>query len=223
MNSTDPDPDRTSRPKRAQISLNWSPDAKREYEKIRADQSGEADSREADSGNGSTLSEIPLPGEVPTRTALNALARRAVRQTLAHAPFKLPLPDSIASDDAEDAPVFAVDVSFVSDAEIHELNSSHRGKNKPTDVLSFSQLEGELMPFEMEELLLGDVIVSIETAARQARELKHSLSHEIAFLLAHGVLHLCGYDHDTSARRRAMWKQQDEIVRLLNLGEPNFG
>src|SRR5690606_7115601 len=100
MNSTDPDPDRTSRPKRAQISLHWSPDAKREYsriEKTRADQP-----RDTNSGDESTP-----PGEVPTRTAINALARRAVRQTLAHAPFKLDLPD-----EAGDAPVFAVDVSF---------------------------------------------------------------------------------------------------------------
>lgn len=209
MNSTDPDPDRTSRRARARISVHWSREARHEYSRL-------ADSRSADSRSADSRSADSRSAEVPTRTAINALARRAVRQTLQHAPFKLALPDTFAN--AANTTVFAVEVSFVSDAEILELNASHRGKQKPTDVLSFSQLEGEAMPIPGDELLLGDVIVSIETAARQAQELKHSLEHETAFLLAHGVLHLCGYDHDTSARRRAMWKRQDEIVGLLNLG-----
>lgn len=100
---------------------------------------------------------------------------------------------------------------------MQQLNASFRGKNKPTDVLSFCQLEGEAMPFAGEEILLGDVIISIETAARQARDLNHSMERELGFLLVHGALHLCGYDHDTAARRRIMWQKQDTIVESLNI------
>jgi probable rRNA maturation factor len=110
-----------------------------------------------------------------------------------------------------------IDVSFVSDAQIAELNTHYRHKPRPTDVLSFSQTEGEEFPFELpaDPLPLGDLVISIETAARQAAERHHSLSTEVAFLAVHGTLHLLGYDHVTSAQRRAMWKQQEAIVELL--------
>lgn len=148
---------------------------------------------------------------VPARTRLNALVKRTVNQTLKQAPFKL-----LPAETVENA-IFAVEVSFVDDAEMLELNASYRGKKKPTDVLSFSQLEGDAIPLGGEELLLGDVIISIDTAMRQAQELHHSLAHEVAFLTAHGTLHLCGYDHDTSARRRVMFRLQDEIVQQLEI------
>lgn len=150
------------------------------------------------------------PATIP-RASLNTLVKRTIKQTLQDAPFKFDLPP------AEAAPVFAVEVSLVDDAEIQELNAGYRAKNKPTDVLSFSQLEGEVMPLGGEEILLGDLIISVETAVRQAQELHHSLAHEMAFLTAHGTLHLCGYDHDTSARRRAMFTLQDTIVQQLEI------
>lgn len=68
---------------------------------------------------------------------------------------------------------------------------------------------------EMDSFLLGDIVISIETAARQARERDHDLETEVAFLAVHGALHLSGYDHATSAQRRAMWKQQEAIVEQL--------
>jgi probable rRNA maturation factor len=110
-----------------------------------------------------------------------------------------------------------IDVSFVSDAEIAELNTHYRRKPRPTDVLSFSQAEGEEIPFDLltNPLPLGDLVISIETAARQAAERHHSLATEVAFLAVHGTLHLLGYDHVTSSQRRAMWKQQEAIVQLL--------
>jgi probable rRNA maturation factor len=118
-----------------------------------------------------------------------------------------------------------IDVSFVSDAEIAEMNTHHRHKPRPTDVLSFSQLEGEAFPVEMltDPLPLGDLVISIETAARQAAERHHSLTTEISFLAVHGTLHLLGYDHVTSAQRRAMWKQQEAIVQLLQESEAAAG
>jgi probable rRNA maturation factor len=114
----------------------------------------------------------------------------------------------------------AVDVTFVSDEEITTLNRDYRHKNKPTDVLSFSQLEGEMAPgvfFPGEEISLGDLIISIETAQRQANELGHSLAREISFLATHGALHLLGYDHIRDADRRVMWQQQEAIVEELRM------
>jgi probable rRNA maturation factor len=107
-----------------------------------------------------------------------------------------------------------VGLTIVTDAEIHEMNRDYRGKNKPTDVLSFAQSEGDEFPFEVsgaEALPLGDVVISMETALRQSREQKHSLETELAFLAIHGTLHLMGYDHVTDAGRRVMWKWQEEI------------
>ncbi|HEX8834843.1 MAG TPA: rRNA maturation RNase YbeY, partial [Abditibacteriaceae bacterium] len=110
---------------------------------------------------------------------------------------------------------------FVDDAEIAELNGDYRNKPRPTDVLSFSQIEGEMFPPEAfalapdAPLSLGDLVISIETAERQARERHHSLETEITFLAVHGTLHLQGYDHQTSAQRRLMWKWQEEIADSL--------
>ncbi len=91
------------------------------------------------------------------------------------------------------------------DARIQELNREHRGKNAPTDVLSFP-----LMDFHDEQLAtldggaLGDVVVSLDTAQRQASQRGHDLMAEVTFLLAHGLLHLLGYDHETDAEEAEM-------------------
>ena len=115
--------------------------------------------------------------------------------------------------------VLSVDVMLLGDDEIAVLNRDYRHKNKPTDVLSFSLWEGDetfnaLLPAS-DEIALGDLVISLETAARQADELKHSLEREIEFLAVHGALHLLGYDHIRAADRRVMWRQQEEIVNQL--------
>ncbi|MDH4100076.1 MAG: rRNA maturation RNase YbeY, partial [Nitrospirota bacterium] len=74
------------------------------------------------------------------------------------------------------------------------LNRDYRGKDKTTDVLSFSMHEGEAIPGE--ETLLGDVVISLPVAERQAAEKGHSLEQEVTILLIHGILHLLGYDHE---------------------------
>lgn len=102
-------------------------------------------------------------------------------------------------------------MQWVDDAQIQILNRDFRSKNRPTDVLSFPFWEGEMPPLELEILPLGDLIFSVETAQKQARELEHTFNAEIAFLTIHGVLHLLGYDHDTPARRKTMFGWQDEI------------
>lgn len=93
-----------------------------------------------------------------------------------------------------------ISVTFVLDLEIHEMNREYRGKDKPTDVLSFPLTSG--VP-EAEDIVngmaaLGDIVISLETAERQAREYGHSIEREIAFLAVHSMLHLLGYDHETS-------------------------
>lgn len=88
----------------------------------------------------------------------------------------------------------SVGLTFVHDLEMRALNRAWRGKDAPTDVLSFSAQEGERMPGD--ELVLGDLVISVDTARRQARMLGHPLDVEIAVLVAHGICHLAGLDHE---------------------------
>jgi len=93
-------------------------------------------------------------------------------------------------------------VVLTDDGEIHALNRDFRGKDKPTDVLAFALREGEGAEHAGE--LLGDVVVSVETARRQAARRGRPLDAELRMLLAHGLLHLVGWDHRTDAEDRAM-------------------
>jgi probable rRNA maturation factor len=95
-------------------------------------------------------------------------------------------------------------IALVDDATIHELNRSFRSKDKPTDVLAFAMEEGEPSPRGRGARLLGDVIVSIDTASRQARARRRPLLDEVTMLLAHGLLHLLGHDHQTDEEEREM-------------------
>ncbi|HVU01632.1 MAG TPA: rRNA maturation RNase YbeY [Polyangiaceae bacterium] len=100
-------------------------------------------------------------------------------------------------------------VLLTDDERIHELNARHRRKDKPTDVLSFPMDagDGEASRGPKTRLpvrLLGDVVISLPTAARQARERRKPLLAEVTDLLAHGMLHLVGYDHRTDAEERSM-------------------
>ena len=101
-------------------------------------------------------------------------------------------------------------VLFTGDAHIHALNRDYRRKNKPTDVLAFALREGELG--DPDQAMLGDVVVSVETAARQAAKAKRPILAEVTMLLAHGVLHLLGWDHETAAQDRAMRRETARLV-----------
>lgn len=149
---------------------------------------------------------------------MNALVRRAAARTLERtlAEKEKSLFPALR-DEAHDASAFALDCSWMDDGEIEAINAQYRGKNRPTDVLSFPFWEGETL-FGGEEIPLGDLILSLPTALRQAEELQHSLEREVAFLTIHGVLHLLGFDHDTPAKRRAMFAWQDEVFASLALG-----
>lgn len=117
-----------------------------------------------------------------------ALRRRA--QRMLHA---------VALDAAE------LSILVCDDAMIHELNRAHRGKNRPTDVLAFAMREGP--PSGVDASLLGDIVISLPTAARQARERRRPLWDEVTMLLAHGLLHLLGFDHRNDAEERVMNQQ----------------
>lgn len=93
-------------------------------------------------------------------------------------------------------------LTLVDDAEIHALNRDYRRKDTPTDVLAFAMREGE--GGALHPGILGDVVISVETARRQARTRRHGLFDEIFFLWSHGLCHLLGYDHRTDREERAM-------------------
>lgn len=100
-------------------------------------------------------------------------------------------------------------ILLTGDREIHDLNLNYRGKDKPTDVLSFPQDDTE--PVEGSPRILGDVAISVETTERQAVEKGHTFDRELTILLIHGVLHLIGYDHERGRKdgivMRAMEKR----------------
>ena len=116
-----------------------------------------------------------------------------------------------------------VSVVFADDEYIRELNRQYRGIDKATDVLSFALSEGDEPEVVdgPEETLLGDIVISLETATRQAEEFGHSLERELAFLTIHGMLHLLGYDHETEAERIEMRQQEEHILSLLGIGREN--
>ena len=126
-----------------------------------------------------------------------------------------------------------INLTFTDDDGIRIINSEFRGLDIPTDVLSFPMVEYETpadfenldsdenfaMYFNPEsgELLLGDIVISVERAKLQAKEYGHSLKREICFLTAHSMLHLLGYDHMTDDERVIMEKKQDDILNILGI------
>ena len=102
---------------------------------------------------------------------------------------------------------------LVSDRVLHDLNRDWRGKDRPTDVLAFAQGEEGPAPHG----LLGDVVISVDTARRQAASLGHSLVIEADRLLVHGLLHLLGYDHERSpAEARRMQRKERAVLRAID-------
>ncbi|MBA7586242.1 Endoribonuclease YbeY [subsurface metagenome] len=98
------------------------------------------------------------------------------------------------------------------------MNNKYRGIDKPTDVLSFSLQEGTLKYPEVEsDKLLGDIIISVETAQRQANNLNHSIEKELTVLLIHGLLHLTGYDHDKGKDYKIMRGKESEMLKMFAL------
>ena len=107
-----------------------------------------------------------------------------------------------------------------SDDQIHQLNKMYRGKDRPTDVLAFSMREGDFgrLHAGLPSRLLGDVIVSIPTAKRQAKTAKREPLDEITMLVAHGLLHLLGWDHETPSKDKRMRAETSRLVAAAESG-----
>jgi len=111
--------------------------------------------------------------------------------------------------DLPPAPAYELSLRLTDDAEIQDLNAHYRHQDKPTDVLAFAALEVDFpQPVQMQSspLYLGDIVISVDTASRQAQQQKHTLQAELAWLATHGLLHLLGWDHP----------DENSLVRMLN-------
>lgn len=114
-----------------------------------------------------------------------------------------------------------VSVTLVDDEVIHVLNKDYRGIDRPTDVLSFALDEGENMPEPdgAGEHLLGDIIISAETAVRQGQEYGHGLKRELVYLAVHSLLHLLGYDHMNKKDKAEMRAEEEKALAALHLSQ----
>ena len=155
-------------------------------------------------------SEIPLP------FSEQELAEAVVSATL----------------DYEDCPYeVQVNIILTTNEEIHQINLEQRGVDAPTDVLSFPMIEyaypSDFTVLEADsmdnfdpdtgELLLGDIVISVDKVIEQAEKYNHPVKREFAFLIAHSMLHLFGYDHMEELERETMELKQEEILTRLNI------
>lgn len=142
---------------------------------------------------------------VPVTQALRVLIKKSIAEALAY-------------EEIEEAA--EVSVTLVDNARIHSLNLEHRGVDRPTDVLSFPMFEEEGLDEDeaLGELILGDIVLSLERAKEQAEEYGHSFERECAFLCVHSVLHLLGYDHEISEEEeKEMFARQEAILNMMGL------
>jgi len=124
---------------------------------------------------------------------------------------------SLRSDIAADG--YEISLRLTGDRQIQTLNSEYRFLDQPTDVLAFAATENQMpLPADINEpLYLGDIIVSLDTSARQATEQNHSLIVELAWLTSHGLLHLLGWDHPDEVSLAQMLKQQSNLLELIEI------
>lgn len=127
----------------------------------------------------------------------------------------------IQTEDLPEARGYEISLRLTDDAEIQFFNGQYRQIDKPTDVLAFAALEVECP--QAEDLLaeiplyLGDIVISVDTAHRQALQQEHSLKTELAWLAAHGLLHLLGWDHPDEDSLRGMLNQQATLLEKVGL------
>ena len=139
--------------------------------------------------------------KLPVTQKLRGLVRRSVNAALKYEDFQRPC---------------EVSVTFTDNEKIRELNAQYRSIDRATDVLSFPLFDEDFE--DEEELALGDVVLSLEKAQEQAKEYGHSFEREVAFLVVHSVLHLLGYDHETSEEdEKEMFFRQEEVMKMLKL------
>lgn len=129
--------------------------------------------------------------------------------------------------DPELSPIQAYELSLrlTDDAEIQSLNAQYRQKDQPTDVLAFAALEGEPLPAAVQQelpLYLGDIVISVQTAQAQALQQGHSLQQELAWLAAHALLHLLGWDHPDDTSLDEMLRQQEFLLQTIGLSSSYY-
>ena len=116
---------------------------------------------------------------------------------------------------------YEVNLLLTDDVTIQQLNATYRHQDKATDVLAFAAQETEIpgaqVIYQTAPLPLGDVIISIETAQRQRHDAHYSLVQELAWLAAHGLLHLLGWDHPDDAALKIMLEKQQQLLRQIDL------
>ena len=114
---------------------------------------------------------------------------------------------------------YEVSISLVDDETIHQYNLQFRNKDKSTDVLSFPLGESGVYDVNPDtgRFLLGDIVISMETAIRQAESFGHTVDRELAFLTVHSMLHLLGYDHENGGLEEARMREKEEAI-LTSLG-----
>ncbi|NIJ67023.1 putative rRNA maturation factor [Sphingomonas leidyi] len=144
------------------------------------------------------------------------LAIRAAETALRQTPFLEWL---------DHAATIEVAVRFTSDEEVHVLNRQYRGKDKPTNVLSFPMVQPDLMEAVTEnsddgEVLLGDIVLAHGVCAAEAMERRVSVEDHATHLIVHGLLHLLGYDHMDDAEAEAMEEMERAALRDLGLHDP---
>lgn len=114
---------------------------------------------------------------------------------------------------------YELSLRLTSDRLMQRFNSQYRHQDKPTDVLAFAAMEVDFpVPTDSDEpLYLGDIIISLDTAARQAQAQQHSLPIELAYLASHGLLHLLGWDHPDESSLGAMLEKQTNLLRIASI------
>lgn len=109
-----------------------------------------------------------------------------------------------------------IDFVFCDDEFIHKINKDYRGIDKPTDVISFALFCDDENSIETEEINPGEIIVSVETAKKQAKANGYSTEQEVYYLITHGVLHLLGFDHQSEQEYNFMVDVQNKVMKVLN-------
>ncbi|MCA1995257.1 MAG: rRNA maturation RNase YbeY [Coleofasciculus sp. S288] len=131
----------------------------------------------------------------------------------------------ILEHDLSPAGSYELSLRLTDDNEIQALNAQYRHINRPTDVLAFASLEVDSpqLPSQIQlamPLYLGDIVISVETAHRQAQQQEHCLKIELAWLAAHGLLHLLGWDHPDEESLKNMLDQQETLLQGVNITMP---
>jgi probable rRNA maturation factor len=160
--------------------------------------------------------ELALLHETPwPQGDWDALAERAAGKAIAATPYA-----ELATTPA----TIEISLRLTSDAEVHGLNRQYRGKDKPTNVLSFPMVQPDLIEtlanIDDGEVLLGDIVLAFETCDREAQERGVSVKDHATHLIVHGVLHLLGYDHMNDAEAEAMEAIERDVMAALGLHDP---